>query len=106
LLGGAAYAIDVDFSIEVDPSKVLRRISCSASSLSISGPGCCTFPILSEQFFLHIFRLVDGGFCVCAFLFCVELCAFGAIFLIGMAYYVHCGVLTVNTQISFADLWE
>jgi len=100
------YAIGVDFPIEVDPSRVLRRISCPASSLSISGPGCCTILDFWYEQYFSIFRLVDGGIYVCAFLFCVELCAFGAVFLIGMACYVHCGVLTVNTQIWFADLLE
>ena len=64
------------------------------------------FSILGLNSVFSIFRLVDGGIYVCAFLFCVELCAFGAVFLIGMACYVHCGVLTVNTQIWFADLLE
>jgi hypothetical protein len=38
--------------------------------------------------------------------FVLSFCAFGAVFLIGMACYVHCGLLTVNAQIWFADLFE
>ena len=47
------YAIGVDFPIEVDPSRVLRRIYLALQgSLSISGPGCCTIlDFGSEQSF-------------------------------------------------------
>ena len=71
LLGGAVYAIGVDFPIEVDPSRVLRRISCPASSLSISGPGCCTIlDFGSEQCFFHIQTCRWRDLCLCIPVLC------------------------------------